>query len=401
MTRSVAWRIAAFSTFCVALVVAAAARAGDASPNDTAHFLAGMPVSAGSPLEPLTKEKEFTEYSEAFDKAWSTLQSAQIAKVKSWSAENLKTPRSTLFYTFAGPDFLYADAFFPKAETYILVGLELPGEIPNIEALQKRYIPHELQAVRTSINSVMNYSFFITSEMSSHLYNRREFMGTLPVLYVFLARTGKTIESVTLVELDKEGIVRPATPPEPQVRHRRGRHEQQPQLTRGVKIVFTGESKQQQTLYYFSTDLSNRGVENSGFLKFCEQWRSGDALIKSASYLLHNNEFSQVRNFLLSRSAAIVQDDTGVPLKDYDLGQWDLRPFGNYIRPIPIFSGYLQKDLVNFFTEQHAQPLEFNIGYQWKNNGSSVLLATKKPGRREEASSEGQTSMAGAAKGQQ
>jgi hypothetical protein len=359
-----------------------------------------MPVSAGSPLEPLTKEKEFTEYAEAFDKAWATLQAGQITKVKAWSAENLKTPRQTLFYTFAGPDFLYADAFFPKADTYIMVGLELPGQIPDVEALPKRYVPRELQAVRTSLNSVMNYSFFITSEMSSHLYNRREFSGTLPVLYVFLARTGKTIESVNLVQLDKDGNVQPASPPEPPVRRRRGQSRQpQPQLTNGVKIVFTGESKQPQTLYYFSTDLSDKGVANSGFLKFCEQWRTGDALIKSASYLLHNSDFSRVRSFLLAHSASIVQDDTGIPLKEYDMGQWDLRPFGNYIRPIPIFSGYLQKDLVSFFTEQHARPLEFNIGYQWKNNGSSVLLATKKPGRLEEASSEGQTSMAGSGKG--
>ena len=107
-----------------------------------------------------------------------------------------------------------------------------------------------------------------------------------------------------------------------------------------------------------------------------------------------------MRNFLLARSAALVQNDTGIPLKDFDLGQWDLRPFGNYIKPIPIFSGNYQRDLLNFFTEQHAQPIGFNIGYQWRNNGSSVLLATKKPGRREQASSEAQAPAAASAKGQ-
>jgi hypothetical protein len=401
MTKSVAWRFAAYSVFCVVFFVAAAARAADVSPNDAARFLAGMPVSAGSPLEPLTKDKEFTEYADAFDKAWAALETGQLAKVKGWTAENLKAPRSTLYYMFSGPDFLYADAFFPKAETYVMVGLELPGEIPDIQTLPKRWVGRELAAVRASLNSVMNYSFFITSEMSSRLYNSRQFMGTLPVLYVFLARTGKTIESVSLVELDKDGVAHASAAPAPAVKGKRGRREAQPQTTRGVKIVFTsGDGKQQQTLYYFSTDLSDKGVDKSGFLKFCDQWRTGDALIKSASYLLHNSDFSHVRNFLLARSATIVQDDTGIPLKDYDLGQWDLHPYGNYVRPIPIFSGYMQKDLLNLFTEQHAQPIGFNIGYQWKNNGSSVLLATKKPGRLEEASSEGQTSMAGA-KGQQ
>ena len=115
MITSVAWRLAALPVFCVALFVAVAARAADVAPNDAARFLAGMPVEAGSPLEPLTKQKAFIEYAEIFDKAWAGLQSGQIAKVKAWSAENLKTPRSTLFYTFSRPDFLYADAFFPKA----------------------------------------------------------------------------------------------------------------------------------------------------------------------------------------------------------------------------------------------------------------------------------------------
>ena len=187
------------------------------------------------------------------------------------------------------------------------------------------------------------------------------------------------------MELDKDGVLHPAAA-QPPVRHRRGQH--QPQVTKGVKITFSGESKQTQTLYYFATDLSDKGTDNSGFLKFCEQWRTGDSLVKSASYLLHDDHFGNVRNFLLARSDTIVQDDTGIPLKDFNLEQWDLRPFGNYVKPIPIFSGYHQRDLLNLFTEQHAQPLEFNIGYQWKNNGSSVLLATKKPGRRQQASSE-------------
>ena len=77
--------------------------------------------------------------------------------------------------------------------------------------------------MRTSLNSVMNYSFFITSEMSSHLYNRREFMGTLPVLYVFLARTGKTIESVNWWSSIRKAFCIPPPRLNPQ-EGRRGRH---------------------------------------------------------------------------------------------------------------------------------------------------------------------------------
>ena len=57
---------------------------------------------------------------------------------------------------------------------------------------------------------------------------------------------------------------------------------------KGAKIVFAGSDGEERTLYYFRTDLSNKGVPNSGFLKFCESFGQGDAFVKSASYLLHN-----------------------------------------------------------------------------------------------------------------
>ena len=34
--------------------------------------------------------------------------------------------------------------------------------------------------------------------------------GTLPILYVFLARSGKTIRDVSLIALDDKGVVHPA-----------------------------------------------------------------------------------------------------------------------------------------------------------------------------------------------
>ena len=35
-----------------------------------------------------------------------------------------------MFYMFSGPDFLYADAFYSKATTYVLSALD-PGPVPE------------------------------------------------------------------------------------------------------------------------------------------------------------------------------------------------------------------------------------------------------------------------------
>ena len=357
------------------LLFAGPALAGEATPDDTARFLAGMKVNENSPLEPLARDKVFAQHAELFDRAWSTLETAQLSKVKAWSDENLRSPQRTLFYMFSGPDFLYANAFFPKASTYVMSGLELPGNLPDVASIPKGMLPYELAGLRGSLSSVLNLSFFITNEMSRRLYGRR-LTGILPVLYVFLARSGKTITDVSFVTLNKEGRAvndKPAGPgSQSKAKSAPG--------AEGIKITFLAEDGRPQTLYYFRTDLSNHGTSESGFLKFCETLGAGDSFIKSASYLPHSAVFSNVRNFLLERSATILEDDTGVPLKSFDMQDWDLKPFGNYVKPIPIFRGLYQPNLHAFFVSQKAKPLEFGIGYQKRPNISSLLLAMKKPG---------------------
>jgi hypothetical protein len=369
-----AWRRGALSIFSVAVYAAVTAIAAGATPNETARFLAGMPAEPGSSLEPLTKQRFFAEHARFLDHAWTTLEERQLSQVKAWSSENLKAPRPVLFYMFSGPDFLYANAFFPHAETYVMAGLELPGDIPEIEALTEWSLPRELYGLRSSLNSVLSYGFFITKDMRSRLYSRR-LTGTLPVLFVFLARSGKTIESVSFVQLEKEGTLHPLDQMAPA------------RAAKGVRITFTGEDKEQQTLYYFATDLSDAGVKDSGFLSFCEKLGIGDALLKSASYLPHSNSFSKVRNFLLIRSATIVEDDSGIPLKDFDAKEWDVKPFGTYMKPIAKFKGRYQPSLHELFVRSSAQPISFGIGYRWRPGTSNILLASKKLAPAQQASS--------------
>ena len=173
---------------------------------------------------------------------------------------------------------------FPNSSTYILAGLELIGPQPDVLALRPRFLASNLESVRRSISTLLSRSYFITSYMGSDL-NSGQLRGTLPILYVFLARTGKTIHEVSFVTVKQDGSV------EPTADGKDG--------TRGVKIVFSGPDNKQQTLYYFRTDLANKGVQSSGFLEFCRQFGIGDVFIKAASYLLHTPGFSIVRDFLL------------------------------------------------------------------------------------------------------
>ncbi len=271
------------------MLVAAAmpARAADTvTADDTARFLAGMPPSADSPLMPLTKDPSWQQHARFFDAGFGQLEQRQLSKIRTWAAANLAAPKPTMFYMFSGPDFLYADAFYSKATTYVLSALEPVGSVPDLMRLPRGGIGSTLYNVERSLGSVLSFSFFITRLMKTDLV-AGQVSGTLPILYVLLARSGKTIRDVSLIALDDRGAAYFAN-------ENAGRN-----ATRGVRIVFAGSDGEQKTLYYFSTDLSNGGVRHSGFLKFCETLAPGNSLIKSASYLMHSGNFTTVRDFLL------------------------------------------------------------------------------------------------------
>jgi hypothetical protein len=352
--------------FALALLTAAGSHARAAegqAADDIAHFIAGMAPSASSPLAALTGEAEWKRHAAFFDTHWKELEDRQLSRVKTWSAENVKQSQPVLYYMFSGPDFLYANAFFPNTKTVIMSGLEPSGPIPEVSDITARGLGRELGAIRGALGNLLKHSYFITSEMGSQLHRGR-LSGTLPIIYVFLARSGKTIREVSLVAIDKDGKLHPQDEPGLE------------SSAKGVKIVFTGSDGTEQTLYYFRTDLSNKGVASSGFLQFCGSFGTGDAFLKSASYLLHNSGFSEVREFLLKNSVAIVQDDTGIPVKYLTDPDWHLRPFGTYLHPISQFSRNGQPKLVELFRKEHPAPLGFTVGYRW-GKPSNLILALK------------------------
>ena len=333
-----------------------------ATVDDTAKFLAGMMPSADSPLMPLTNEPAWQRHAKFFDTAFGQLEQRQMSRIRAWADSNLAAPKPTMFYMFSGPDFLYANAFYSKASTYVLSALEPVGSVPDLTKLPRGGVASALHNVERSLGSILSFSFFITKDMKTDL-QAGQISGTLPILYVFLARSGMTVKSVSPISLDDQGAAYFAG------------ENAGPNAVRGVRIMFAGSDGQEKTLYYFSTDLSNSGVKASGFLKFCATLAPGNSLIKSASYLLHSGNFTTVRDFLLNNSATIIQDDSGIPLGYYSTKKWRFFPFGRYLGPIDEFPGRYQDSYAALF--RRAQPIDFGIGYRWRTPESNLLLSVR------------------------
>jgi hypothetical protein len=331
--------------------------------NDTARFLAGLPAVENAALDQVTRDPVWQSHAASFNNSWRQLESQRLSRIRAWSRAHIKDRAGApMFYMFSGPDFLYADAFYPEASTYILSGLEPVGRIPVINEYTRRALGN----LRSSMASSISLSFFITKNMK-HQLRETALSGTLPILMVYIARAGKTIDDVSLVTLSPDGTVAPTDRSAPQ----RG--------VQGAKITFHGGAgKPQQTLYYFSTDVSDSGVKNSGFLKFVDSFGKGDALFKAASYLPHSGNFSQVRDFIIDNAEYVVQDDSGIPVVHFKPDQWNLQPFGRYLGPIGIFPGRHQNRLAEVYHRGPTRPLDWGMGYRWRTNESNVLLAVRK-----------------------
>jgi len=344
---------------------APALHAEPAPPDAQARFIAGLPVH-DTPLEELSLSPAWAAHAVAFDSDWKRLEKSQLGPIHQWAADRLAegvASTNPLLYMFSGPDILYAQAFFPKASTYVLCGIEPIGALPDVKKIPREALAPALHGLEKSLDSVLNFSFFITKEMKEHFKNT-QLSGTLPVLYTFLARSGCHLDDVRMVTISSAGVMSDGSGPTP-----------------GVKITFTRAGQEPQTLYYICTDLSDDAVPKSGFLKWLDQLGKANGFAKAASYLMHGSNFSKIRQQLLNQCQLIVQDDSAIPVKYFSPENWVLQFYGRYLGPLSLFKQYPpEPELMDAYRHSNVPTIPFSFGYRWHPHESTLIVAERRAG---------------------
>ncbi len=324
-----------------------------ASINDVARFLAGLPALSGQDaMAHLRATPGWQSHRAHLDEMWLDFSQRHARPVSNWARNHAGDLRSAhaVLYPFSGPDFVFPYLIYPHAETYVMCGLEPCEPLPDWNSLNPTDVEQGLDGLNTSLTNILQYTYFITKDMRTNFQSTR-FRGVLPVFMVFLARTGHVVESVNGVRLDPSGnpIILPA-----------GQSSVQ-----GLLIRVRGNDGPKR-IFYFSQDLSDQALAVNGpFLRFASSLGQPAALLKSASYLMHETYFSHIRNHLLNHCSGIIQDPSGVPLRSFKERNWKLDLYGNYEATLPIFKQYEQPDLRAAYQDPayHAQPIPFGIGY--------------------------------------
>ena len=347
------------------------AASGNRAFNDVGRFLAGLPAVAGSGYAELEKTEAWRNYSTGFNTAWQAAEVKRIQPVRAFQERELggaSAKSDFVFYPFSGPDVLYMQGFYPNGSVYVLAGLERPGAILEPAAFKPDTLENQLEGVRRGSASLFDRSFFVTGEMSRQL--RGQLVdGVLPVILMLLARTGNTIDNVRNVGIDDTGKL-------VELAQAQGKPGDQPD---GLEIIYhkDGEKKTRK-VYYFRLDLGPGLDKNPSFLTFLEPFGKPQTLIKSASFLLHWKTFITLRDYIVSNSTQIVQDDTGIRYDVFLKEGWKVRLYGSYGHPDKPFQSQYQVKLRDAFEEPgRVKPLGFSMGYGIGRRPSHVIVADR------------------------
>lgn len=331
--------------------------------NDTARFLAGMPAIAGNDaFGSLRNSAAWKNHALRMDALWRDFEWRHGRPISQWADAEIGDLRSSpaVFYPFSGPDFLFANLFFPYSQTFLLCGLEACDPLPAWESLTEEDIAVGLDSIWSSLDTVLQFSYFITKEMRQDLQASR-FRGVLPVFLVFIARTGHVVEGIDAARLDDNGnpvVLGPS------------------QTTSQGLIFRINGPRGAKRIFYFTQNLSNDSCKPHGpFLKFSTSLGRPATMAKSASYLMHESYFSHVRDHILTQARGLVQDPSGVPYRHLVDKGWNVRLYGNYQRVQDIFKEYEQPDLVAAQQQQGPRPLSFGIGYLNLPETTSLMVA--------------------------
>ncbi len=324
---------------------------GDAGPDDMARFLAGLPVRHGKTVSEIQRTAEYAAHEAAMRGMWTGRTRHRVASMEQWSALNIQASTSrdrVLFYPFGGPDLLHAEALFSNIPTKILMGLEPVGWLPNTAPVGATDLLAALPAYREATRTQMQTGYFITKDMKTDL-DASVLRGVTPLVLATVSLMGGTVLNVNAI---------PAGP------------------YPAVRVDYRNAAGDSNTVIYVCGDLSNGGFRN--YRAFLDSYGRGTTYFKAASYLMHDDYFSQARDYFLAASNNIIEDDSGIPFRHFAPALWDVRCYGNYQAPIPLFAEHMQNDLRAAYLAAPGPLLPFGSGYHYSTETANLIHAARK-----------------------
>lgn len=264
-----------------------------------------------------------------------------VKPIKNFVAQHIVNSGKSLFYPFAGADISYPLMFFPKVKTYILVGMEFPGDPDNFIKF------FSISSFKGQVENFLRRGFFQTMAMSAEMNSK---IGVIPMLLFQIAILGGEVIGLKKINSPAIGLE--------------------------IDVNFNGETKK---IFYFKINLDDSSNKISLLNFVIDNYFSDNCMLKASSYKLQQKNYHQLLDFITSHCSNILQDDTGVSYEVLVKSNFSIQMFGNYIKPFGAeFINYDQPVLRESYLKlNNIINLDFCYGYGCKIVDSNILFAKK------------------------
>lgn len=344
----------------------------DTTLSETAKFIAGLDCETEA-FKTLQAKDFYKTHKDFTTKVWKELEDETLDPMVKWAKEkNIMEEEDTLpcMYTFSGPDFLFASRFYPRAPSYVLMGLEKCGSASDILKMKDAAISDYLSSIRGSMRYLIKAGYFVTSHMGSD-FSKTVLNGNIHMMMLFAARENYNIVSVDYGYMAKDSSFY-VTGKKPSTSSGK---------INGMRVGITDSTANQlKYVYYFSADIADYKIKTkTEFSAFVSSFGPFNSYFKAASYIPAHKNFEIIRNLILEHSNKILQDDTGIPLKKLDTAVFDVQYWGTYTKTISDLSWGFQPDLKKVLEESDNNvDLPFKISYNGNYNEGMMLFAKRK-----------------------
>ena len=342
----------------------------DAELDDLAHLLAGLPTNEH--YKNIADTGFYRKYKSSMDFEWNKLEKEMVQPILAWQKDNINQTlkgNKTCFYPFSGADFLYANLFFPDADNYILIGLEPAGSISDPSKMSKEDLSNYLYSNDNAMGMSHDKGFYRTNSMRVD-FSKKHLNGTVHNILFYVARRGYKVTGIDYFDLDTNTGAPRYT--------KAVFGEKNPKY--GVKVKYTDDKGGDKAIYYMKYDLWNPNFEKrQELLKFVDSFGGHYLFLKAASYLSQYPGYTIIHDYMLKSSTLVVQDDSGIPYKSFNNGEWDIHLYGNFETVLPLFHNYNQPDLKAAYDKlSEIKRLPFQIGYNVSLGESNMQYCIKK-----------------------
>ena len=338
--------------------------------DELASFISGVPGFKSECYKRLDSVVSWTKYSKDLDSLFSYADSVRINNIDKWAnSELIRNPDiKTLFYPFSGPDFLNADIYYPEVSQYIMIGLEPIGRLPDLCDKPADSVLNYMTDIKDNLRDLLKRSYFITRRMETDL-SKTKINGTLPLICLFIKRTGYHIQAIHKIGVDSTGNCLITD-----------NLKTAGKMVRGARIDFNRPpDNKSKSVYYFRIDISDQNLKATpGFRTYLSGMPQSYTFLKAASYLLHFREFGFIRKLIFDKSYTILQDDSGIAYQLFNKKKWDIRLYGSYSKPKSEFSFIKEPELEKAYQQSVVRPLPYSLGYNWRSDHTSMLYAIRK-----------------------